>query len=181
MVPPRTISSCTADDVIRFLISRDAGGRTTVHEASCSGTYCSCPHRLAAETVDSYLGKIRAIFNSLGRMDKSNPVSHPRVKENLKFVRYEQASLGIAPSQTVPLFFSKFRSLVSLRDLISKGVGLSIANKYYVLKCIKLWSFELWVLDFELWVFVFSVLWVSCLGLCVFVLPLGSGFPLSCR
>ena len=132
LVPPRTVSSCTADDVIKFLISRDAGGRTIVHKASCSEPVsCSCPHRLAAGTVDSYLGKIRAIFNSLGRTDESNPVSHPRVKEYLKFVRHEQASLGIVPSQAVPLFFSKFKLLVShLRGLITKGAGLSVANKY---------------------------------------------------
>ena len=131
LVPPRTISSCTADDIIKFLISRDVHGKTLVHTQTCSGPSCSCPHRLAAGTVDSYLGKLRAIFNSLGRSGESNPVSHPRVKQYLKFIRYEQASLGIVPSQAVPLFITKFRQLVShLRDSIAKSANLSIVAQY---------------------------------------------------
>ncbi|KAK3729865.1 hypothetical protein QZH41_005452 [Actinostola sp. cb2023] len=56
-----------ADDIIKFLISRDSSGKTVVHKPSCSNSGCACPRRLAAGTVDSYLGKIRAIFNSMGR------------------------------------------------------------------------------------------------------------------
>ena len=37
-----------------------------------------------AGTKDSLLGKLKAIVNELGRLDASNPVAHPRVKENLK-------------------------------------------------------------------------------------------------
>jgi len=125
------MSSCTADDIIKFLISRDSSGKTVVHKPSCSKSGCACPRRLAAGTVDSYLGKIRAIFNSMGRTSESNPISHTRVKEYLKFIREEQASQGIVPSQAVPLFFVKLRRLVSyLRELITKGVGLSVSEQY---------------------------------------------------
>lgn len=94
LVPPKTITSCTADDVIKFLISRDHGDKTVVHGPSCPREHCACPRRLAAGTVDSSLGKIRAIFNNVGWTNDSNPVSHPRVKDYLKFVREEQAALS---------------------------------------------------------------------------------------
>ena len=33
--PPKRVSSCTSDDIIKFLISRDKSGRTVVHTQSC--------------------------------------------------------------------------------------------------------------------------------------------------
>ena len=65
--PPKCVSSCTSDDVIKFLISRDKTGRTVVHAQSCLRVSCNCPSRLAAGSVDSLLGKLRAIFNNIGR------------------------------------------------------------------------------------------------------------------
>ncbi|KAL9987103.1 hypothetical protein ACROYT_G001353 [Oculina patagonica] len=92
--PPKTISSCTSDDIIRFLIHKDKSGRTVIHTPDCSGVMCQCPRRLAAGTIDSLLGKLRSIFNGLGRLDQANPIAHPRVKEYLKFVRDEQAAVN---------------------------------------------------------------------------------------
>ena len=85
--PPKCVSSFTSDDIIKFLISRDKSGRTVVHTQSCPRVGCNCPSRLAAGSVDSLLGKLRAIFNNIGRLHDSNPVAHPRVKEYLKFIR----------------------------------------------------------------------------------------------
>ena len=114
---PRTMTSCTANDIIKFLISRDKLGRTVVHKSSCSRVSCTCPKCLAAGTVDSLLGCLRAIFHNLGCLDTSNPVAHPLIKEYLKFVREEQAGLAITPNQAVPLFFEKFQRLIAfLRD-----------------------------------------------------------------
>ena len=105
--PPKGVSSCTSDDVIKFLISRDKTGRIVVHTQSCLRVSCDCPSRLAAGSVDSLLGKLalRAIFNNIGCSRDSNPVAHPRVKEYLEFIREEQAARAILPSQAVPLFF----------------------------------------------------------------------------
>ena len=111
--PPKTISSCTVDDVIKFLIYKDSSGRTVVHVPTCSGGDCACPRCLAAGTVDSLLGKLRSIFNKLGRIDHTNPIAHPRIKEYLNFVRVEQAGMAISPSQAVPLFFVKFQNLIA--------------------------------------------------------------------
>lgn len=134
--PPKDVTSCTADDIIRFLISKDRHGRTAIHREACPREGCDCPKRLAAGSVDSLLGKLRAIFNNLGRLHDSNPVSHPKVKAYLKFVREEQAGKAVTPSQAVPLFIVKFRELVKhLADLIrNSSVGLSKADKYILVR-----------------------------------------------
>ena len=111
--PPRTMTSCTAQDIVKFLISVDRSGRTMVHSLSCSKRGCNCPKRLAAESVDSTLGHLRAIFNKLGCANGCNPASHPLVKDYLKFVREEQAGLAITPSRAVPIFFGKFQRLIA--------------------------------------------------------------------
>ena len=104
--PPKSISSCCADDIIKFLIDADCRGKTIVHFISClRQDGCGCPRRLAAGTVDSLLGKIRAIFNAMGRMNDSNPATHTRVKQYIKLVRQEQAAAAVTPSQAVPMFF----------------------------------------------------------------------------
>ena len=129
--PPKTISSCTVDDVIKFLIYKDSSGRTVVHVPTCSGGACACPRRLAAGTLDSLLGKLRSIFNKLGRIDHTNPITHPRIKEYLNFVRVEQAGMAVSPSQAVPLFFVKFQNLIAhLRGKIVDSQSLSRSSQY---------------------------------------------------
>ena len=133
--PQRDISSCTSEEIVKFLISKDKSGRTVLHSRSCSGVPCNCPTRLAAGSVDSLLGKLRAIFNNLGRLHDSNPVAHTRVKEYLKFIREEQAGKAIVPSQAVPLFFVKFSKLISfLRRSIEASAHLSVVNKYILVR-----------------------------------------------
>ena len=66
--PPRTVASCTAQDIVKFVISKDKWGRTLAHSLSCSKRDCSCQKRLAAGSVDSTLGHLRAIFNNLGAL-----------------------------------------------------------------------------------------------------------------
>lgn len=76
------------------------------------------------------MGRLRAIFNNLGRLNDSNPVDHPLVKHNLKFVRQERAGLAITPTQAVPLFFDKFRRLIAfLRGRCVHQASLSRADK----------------------------------------------------
>ena len=77
--PLRTVTSCTANDIVKFRISKDKSGRTVVHLSSCPGASCTCQKRLATGSVDSLMGRLRAIFNNLGRLSDSNPVAHPLV------------------------------------------------------------------------------------------------------
>ena len=137
------MTSCTVQDIVKFLISKDRSGRTVVHSLSCSKRGCSCLKRLAAGSVDSTLGRLRAIFNKLGRANDSKPASHPLVKDYLKFVREEKAGLAITPSQAVPIFFWKFQQLIAhLRDLCSSSVSLSSASKYILVRML---PFSLWI------------------------------------
>ena len=132
--PPKSTASATSEDIVKFLISKDRTGRTIVHTRSCDRKVCKCSRRLAAGSVDSLIGKLRAIYNKLGRLGNANPVSHALVKEYLKFTREEQASLAVTPKQAVPLFFSKFRSLVGhFRKKIAASVSLSLVSKYIFL------------------------------------------------
>ena len=111
--PQRDISSCTSEEIVKFLISKDKSGKTVLHGRSCSEVPCNCPTRLAAGSVDSLLGKLRAIFNNLDRLHE------------------EQAGKAILPSQAVPLFFVKFSKLITfLRRSIEAGANLSVVDKY---------------------------------------------------
>ncbi|EDO41137.1 predicted protein, partial [Nematostella vectensis] len=63
--PPKAIPSATSENLIKFLISRDNGGRTVVHNGSCTRVDCGCPTRLASGSVDFLIGKLKAIYNNL--------------------------------------------------------------------------------------------------------------------
>ena len=58
LTPPRTVTSCTASDIVNFLIFKDKSGRTVVHSSLCSRASCTCPKRLAAGSVDSLIGPL---------------------------------------------------------------------------------------------------------------------------
>ena len=119
-----SLASAAPEDVIKFLIDRDAKGRTQVHKMGClnlgrQGSWsCGCARRLAAGTVDSYLGQLRASFNSIGRTQPwsqesrdGNPCISPRVRKYLQGIRLEQAEAHVTPRQAVPLFSDKIRWL----------------------------------------------------------------------
>ena len=100
---PKSPISASPTDVIRFLVWKDSKGKTKVHAPSCpnfgshSKRKCRCPTRLAAGTVNSTIGKLRAIFNSVGRtgdwsgLSPGNPAAHPSVKKYLVSISEEQA------------------------------------------------------------------------------------------
>ena len=112
--PPKSMSSASAEDIVKFLISKDKAGRTLVHAKTCDRKVCKCPRHLAAGSVDSLIGKLRAIYNKLGRFGHVNPVSHSLIKEYLKFTREEQPGLAVTSRQ----------SLFSLRNLNHSSVTL---------------------------------------------------------
>ena len=84
-------------DINRFLAWKDRHGKTIVHSDEYSDSHlqrtanCKCPKRLAFKTVDSYIGKLRAIFKETGRGGKwnsmlglGNPAASPEVQKYLK-------------------------------------------------------------------------------------------------
>ena len=108
----------------RFLVYKDQHGKTQVHQQSCSylgqkGCHdCKCPLRLSYKTVDSYIGKLRAVFHSIGRdgeWDKrlglGNPAAAKLVKDYLKVITAEQLQARVTPKQATPFFVDKLTQL----------------------------------------------------------------------
>ena len=114
------------DDIGKFLFFRDTRGRTQVHKSECPslGTPgvkdCGCRVGLAAGTIDSMIGKLRAFFNSLGRVNayspldpRSNPCSSTFVKNWLKSAYKEQRLARVTPRQAPPIFSTHLRLLAA--------------------------------------------------------------------
>lgn len=121
-----SVQVASPDDVCKFLFSRDGRGRTQVHHSGCEhlGAHgkrpCGCPLHLAAGTIDSVIGKLRAHFNSIGRCNphrpgdfSSNPCASPEVKRWLKAASVEQRRAHVTPRQAPPIFSTHLRLLVS--------------------------------------------------------------------
>ena len=131
MPVPKSLTSASPADIIKFLVWKDSSGKTVVLHLACPSlgknrdTSCSCPTRLAARTVDSIIGKLQSIFvqeGSGGEWDDhlgvGNPVSHPSIRAYLKCFREEQAQARVRPRKAVPLFIDKF--IVIARSILSK-------------------------------------------------------------
>ena len=113
-----TLATVTPRDICRFLIFKDTNGKTQVHINSCQfigqrGKHpCNCPVRLSYKTVDSYIGKLRSIFHSIGRegeWDKrlclGNPAADKSVKDYLRLVSAEQLQARVTPKQATPFLW----------------------------------------------------------------------------
>ncbi len=122
--PSLTIMNALPDHVRQFLIFKESNGRTQIHTPSCafrgktSTHKCGCPKTMAAKSVDSLIGKLRAIFRDIGRSGDWNPVlclgnplAAPQIKRHLKSVTLEQTSADVAQKQAVPLLFDKLGKL----------------------------------------------------------------------
>ena len=118
------ISTVTPRDLCRFLIYKDRHGKTQVHRNGCSflgqrGTHsCGCPVRLSYKTVDSYIGKLRAIFHANGRdgewdtrLGLGNPAADRLLKDYLRLVTAEQLQARVTPKQATPFFVDKLTQL----------------------------------------------------------------------
>ena len=99
----KTILSASPTDINRFLAWKDRHGKTVVHSDGFSDSHlqstakCKCPKRLAFKTVDSYIGKLRAIFKETERcgewnsmLGSGNPAASPEVQKYLKASTEEQ-------------------------------------------------------------------------------------------
>ena len=119
-----TISTVTPRDICRFLAYKDKNGKTQVHRNGCphlgkGGTFdCVCPLRLSYKTVDSYIGKLRAIFHAIGRdgewdrrLGLGNPAADKSVKDYLRLVTAEQLQARVTPKQALPFFVDKLAQL----------------------------------------------------------------------
>ena len=113
----KTILSASPIDITRFLVWKDRYCNTVLHKNGCpdshlqSATKCECPKRLAFKTIDSYIGKLRAIFKEIGccgewnsMLGLGNPAASLEVQKYLRASTEEQLCACISPKQAVPLF-----------------------------------------------------------------------------
>ena len=116
----KTILSASPTDINRFLVWKGRHAKTVVHSNGCpdshlqSAAKCKCPKRLAFKTIESYIGKLQAIFKETGRCGEwnfllglSNPAASLQVHKYLKASTEEQLRARITPKQAVPLFFAQ--------------------------------------------------------------------------
>ncbi|MEW8548342.1 MAG: DUF640 domain-containing protein [Candidatus Thiodiazotropha sp.] len=122
--PAKDLYTALPDDIQKFFIFKERKGRTKLHVETCvfkgqaRKQSCDCPTTLAVKSVDSLIGKIRAIFRDMGMSGEWNPVlltgnpaSSHIMKCHLQVVKLEQSSIGIARKQAVPLMFDKLGKL----------------------------------------------------------------------
>lgn len=119
-----TLAIVAPCDICRFLVFTDKDGKNQVHRNDCrhiglkGKNDCGCSVRLSYKTLDSYIGKQRAIFHSLrrdGEWDKclglGNPAADKSVKDLLRLVPAEQLQVRLTPTQATPFFVDKLTQL----------------------------------------------------------------------
>ena len=151
----KNVYTALPDDLRKFLIFKEKHGRTKLHDQACpqkgiaGKVQCSCPTTLAAKSVDSLIGKIRAIFRDLGREGDWNPVlltGNPAaslvMKRHLQAILLEQASHNVTKKQATPLMFDKLAMLcryltyqISREKDTVKKVLLLRDRAYFSLTC----------------------------------------------
>lgn len=132
--PSKSLSCAHPSDITRFLVFKDTKGKTQVHLISCvnkgnKGQFnCGCPMRAAAGSVDSLIGKIRAIYRDRGHgtewnglLGTGNPAAAPCIKRYLSAVKLEQSLSAVSPKQAKPLFSSKL-------CLVSRHISYKLRN-----------------------------------------------------
>lgn len=129
--PLRALGQVTPTDVTMFLSVKDVSGRTVVHVSSCpqlgkgakraSGVSCGCPRRMAASSLDTYRGRLQAIFRDAGfgerwnpQLGSGNPCASPLLDEYLRLAAREQAAAGVSEVQSTLIGQSVFDGMVLL-------------------------------------------------------------------
>ena len=80
---------------------------------SKSGVFaCACPQHFAAATVDIYVGRLRAVFNNLGRRFLHSPCDSADVKGWVEGYAKERRRRRVPVAQAKPTFSTHLRLLV---------------------------------------------------------------------
>ena len=131
----------------RFLVYKDGKGKTQVHVSGCvhlgsNGVKdCGCPRRLAEGTVQSLIGKLKAIFRRRGRGDNwdearemGNPACAFKVGDYLKVVKGEFSEARVTPKQAKPLFLGKLEIICDYLGREAEGVGVTAKDRFIYLR-----------------------------------------------
>ena len=116
----------TPRDICRFPFCKDKNGKNQIHHNACkyigqAGRYTyGCPTRLYYKAVDSYIGRLRATFYSIGRdgewdkrLDLGNPASNKSVKDFWMLATAKRLQARVTPKQATPLFVDKLTQICS--------------------------------------------------------------------
>ena len=136
--PAKCMESALPSDIVEFLVWKDQAGKTKVHSPDCKGGACNCPKRLAFGTVDSMIGKLRAIFTEHGRgsewvsvLNVGNPAADWSVKRYLCDVREEQLKARVVPRQAEPVFLEDLMHICAcIMEQLRQPVGLTPSRLY---------------------------------------------------
>ena len=98
---------------------------------------CGCPLKLSYNTVDSYIGKLRAIFYAVGRRGEwdlrlglRNPAADSSVRDYLRPTTTEQFQARVTPRQATPFSVDKLAQLAEYLDQCIQS-GASTPLQYF--------------------------------------------------
>ena len=140
---PLTPASCQGLHVVDYCVSRilRPTARTVVHSDACPRALggCACPRTLAASSVDSLLGRLRAGFNAIGRSNKlggpgANPCAAPCVTDFLRDVIAQQAKAGITPHRARPMLSDKLAAVFSDMERVIADPGTPPSHVFATLR-----------------------------------------------
>jgi hypothetical protein len=136
--------AATPLDVVRFLMSKDTNGTTTVHQSACpfwqyggalAGRLCSCPRRAAATALNTTYGYLRAVFNRAGLAApwnamacSGNPTTSPQVESFIALVGREQLASGVVKRRAPLIGICVFKYI--LDGFLQQVATLELQRKY---------------------------------------------------
>ncbi|XP_065927883.1 uncharacterized protein [Magallana gigas] len=143
----RELTSCTPDDIRRFLVWKDQCGKSQVHKIDCrflgnKGLFdCNCPVRLASGTVSLMINRLVNIFHEMGcerswnmALGLGNPAASSQVKDYLKIIQEEQARAHLVPKQAKPIFLTKVKAIVGYIGGRLSMISVSVRERYILLR-----------------------------------------------
>lgn len=144
---------------------------------------CGCPLRLSWGTVQTMIGQLKSIFQSVVG-DKEwndiascgNPVDGKRVKLHFKGVKLEQAQSHITQKQAVPIFLGKLQQLTDYFHTQLMDSILSRSQRFLYLRDQAFFKLQFFFLGTEDMIFVSAyrkTLELYMMGVvCYFIRPL---------
>ena len=126
---------------------KDRKGKTQLHDVNCSFLgerglkSCDCPKRLAAGTVESVVGQLRAIFKKMGRGEEwnpclktGNPAYATSIADYIKVVRQEHSEAHVTSKQAKPLFIDKLERVCDYLIREEKSSQVSLKERFILLR-----------------------------------------------
>ena len=150
----KSLNIASPQDIIGFLIWRDKFGKTILHADDCSASSggkdpCICSRALAAGTIENNIAKLKSIFRDNGRgsqwnneLNLGNPAAHSSIKKYHKLILEEQVQAKIFPSQAVPLFLDKLKSLCSHLRSLATAPNVNLSRRFILARDLAFFSID---------------------------------------